>query len=378
MTWYRCGGIPSNVLNLKTVSSASGAIASFDTDLQENLVKCLCNIVATQESGTPTPDSPKAITGFSSVVIEPRGRNILPFPYRQMNGTYGTITMSTDSTGKIHLSGTNGNSTQYIFLYGYSGAPIPEWIRGGVKYSVYPATQANKYFTQMILYGSPALSITGGNDATLPDDLSGYTGFAVVIGVYANAVLNDDVYPMVIADEYDDTEQFESYTGTPVTVSLGQTVYGGYLNLTTGEMTITHGTGTFTGDASETWYVNSELNGFSIIITDMKVGNRQAGLSNRFVTSFSSATTSNSCWFGVNSNRFILVECTATTGSTVDDLKTWLSSNNVTIVYPLAIPTTVQLTPHQIQTLNDQINNIYCDSGDIEVDFLETVAHAIA
>jgi hypothetical protein len=49
--------------------TASGAIATFDTSLALPLQDCTIEINAVQESGTPTPSSPKAISGFTGANI---------------------------------------------------------------------------------------------------------------------------------------------------------------------------------------------------------------------------------------------------------------------------------------------------------------------
>ena len=50
--------------------------------------------------------------------------------------------------------------------------------------------------------------------------------------------------------------------------------------------------------------------------------------------------------------------------TTVSDFKSWLSSNNMQVVYPLATPTTYPLTPGQVKTLLG-VNNIWADTGKI-------------
>ena len=50
-------------------NTASGAIATFDTSLALPLQDCTIAINAVQESGTPTPSSPKAISGFTGANI---------------------------------------------------------------------------------------------------------------------------------------------------------------------------------------------------------------------------------------------------------------------------------------------------------------------
>ena len=55
--------------------------------------------------------------------------------------------------------------------------------------------------------------------------------------------------------------------------------------------------------------------------------------------------------------------------SALADFKTWLSNNTITVVYPLATPTTVQLTAQQLTTLLGQ-NNVFADAGDVDVTYV--------
>lgn len=57
--------------------TASGAIANFTTSVVKPLVNLTAYFKATQEAGTPTPQSPKAITGVSAVNVVHCGKNLV-------------------------------------------------------------------------------------------------------------------------------------------------------------------------------------------------------------------------------------------------------------------------------------------------------------
>lgn len=61
-----CNKIAS-ILPTKTVG---GAIANFETDIDMPYQALKCDIIPTQEAGTPTTSSPKPISGWSQIVIE--------------------------------------------------------------------------------------------------------------------------------------------------------------------------------------------------------------------------------------------------------------------------------------------------------------------
>ena len=109
------------------------------------------------------------------------------------------------------------------------------------------------------------------------------------------------------------TRDYASYQGEQYTTQLGQTVYGGTLNVLTGKLTVTKGyIASYNGEELNTPWISS-LDGYAI-------------------------------------------GATPTTGAQV--------------VYDLETPTTVQLTGHQI-TLRKGANTMFADAGDISLKFTD-------
>ena len=54
--------------------------------------------------------------------------------------------------------------------------------------------------------------------------------------------------------------------------------------------------------------------------------------------------------------------------STLQEFKDYVDTQDIQIVYPLYTPITYQLTTHQVTTLLGS-NNIWSDTGDIDVDY---------
>lgn len=69
MAYFHTTVLDNQIKALPTVGTASGSVASFDTNMTEDLISCVSYINATQASGTPTPTDPKAITGKSSITL---------------------------------------------------------------------------------------------------------------------------------------------------------------------------------------------------------------------------------------------------------------------------------------------------------------------
>ena len=154
------------------------------------------------------------------------------------------------------------------------------------------------------------------------------------------------------------------------------TVYGGTLDVTTGVLTVNKVALTFNG--SEDWAsttanghtrqrVNSVLIGIKQITGGWQTPNL---ISDIYPTKTPNATYAgtvgitnqqNSADLYIMDNRYDYV------GST-SDYKTWLSTNNLKVVYELATLQTYQLTPTEVATLLGD-NTIWADTGDTEVEY---------
>ncbi|MEE0951306.1 MAG: hypothetical protein U0L62_03735 [Paludibacteraceae bacterium] len=151
---------------------------------------------------------------------------------------------------------------------------------------------------------------------------------------------------------------YEPYQGSTYTTSLGQTVYGGTLDMVSGVLTVDKAMVTL--DGSETWNVNSATSGlYYTTIANLK--DNGLAISNAFEqTTVAGANMANGQFKLVAPNLVNI----KTEHTTVTDWKTWLSSNNVQLCYELATPQTYTLTPQQIKTLVGT-NNVWASSGDI-------------
>lgn len=152
-------------------------------------------------------------------------------------------------------------------------------------------------------------------------------------------------------------------------IAFGDTIYGGTLNATTGVLTATYGKTTF--DGSEDWSVYSNYGmGFSVIVSEMLTQSFGVGLSNVFtrVTSSTISSQSNGVRFGANNKRLYFTQLNITGVSDLATWQTWLSNNDVYVVYPLDTPLIIPLTTTAINTYYG-VNNFSADTGDISVSY---------
>lgn len=162
---------------------------------------------------------------------------------------------------------------------------------------------------------------------------------------------------------------YEPYNGNTYTTSLGRTVYGGTLDVVSGVLTVDRamvdlGTLNWTYDATVPRFYSTNIK------TTVK-----APLDNSVVNAISSdyiATSFNELYVLDKRNGTFAVGATGTLSiintSYTDATAFKTAMNGVQLVYELATPQTIQLTPQEVELLKGQ-NNLWCDSGNIEVTY---------
>ena len=182
-----------------------------------------------------------------------------------------------------------------------------------------------------------------------------------------------NICPITGHDEV--TVNFGAEQGTAdetYTTSLGQTVYGGTLDMVSGVLTADKAMVTLNG--SETWnewrgaayYTNvgSLVGGAGYPVEMMSNSFRWIGRRNEPPSSVKLGDfLSNAVSVGGNWNGNVSFFYDNLVGG-VDNFKAWVASNPIQIVYTLNTPLTYTLTAQQIKTLVGT-NNVWASSGDI-------------
>ena len=218
------------IYDLLPAGTASGAVANFDTKMGNvPLIYCKANIVASQPSGTPTPSSPLAISGYTGMSLSVFNKNLITV--KNGSGTINGVGYSLSvSDQTITLNGTAFSSggrttrlTDVLYL------PV-----GSYRFSV-----VGTYTSSFILSNADTdayISGQGTFNISTPTRL--FVGTNVVNG-----------------STYDETVQIQIEKGTTTTTYVkpntttypvswqdeAGTVYGGNLDLTSGVLTVTHG-----------------------------------------------------------------------------------------------------------------------------------------
>lgn len=168
----------------------------------------------------------------------------------------------------------------------------------------------------------------------------------------------------------------EASAGTTYSVSW-QTeagkVFGGYVDLVSGVLTVDRVSVVYEGGNDEAWTMSTggsdDTSWHQFYTPRTSAKNSLNAICNRFPTKDIAYRGTESLLVAYTDRTFrIALKDSDLLITSVDDWKTWLSTNNVQIVYELATPITYQLTPQQIKSLLGY-NNAWCDTGDVDIDY---------
>ena len=209
------------------------------------------------------------------------------------------------------------------------------------------------------------------------DAIASFTGLReapIKLRAYINAIQEgsgdpapDNIRPISGRDSITITANSVDYD-----ISLGDTIYGGSLDVTTGVLTVTHEI----VDLGTLNYTKIAYGSNTCFYADVPLGKSTGGTSQAFAIC-SQYVQANSIYIARNADKTftfgdgyisqrsqIKIVDNDYANSTVEQFKT--AMNGVQLVYELATPITVQLTPTQIYQIIGS-NSISSDSGNVEV-----------
>lgn len=349
-----------------SIITSSGSICTFNA-LQEGLPlkSHSVEVVATQSgSGTPSPSNPRPITGYSAINIWATGKNLVKYPYQTITNTWNGMSV-VENNGVLTIEGTQNGVGSFIFgevnlkkNITYTLSPFYDYLSGNELYmnlTLYDFN--NNLVVKNVNLNSSSFTVN--NDCTARLYLNPSSG---ANGKYFHFTVSPQI-------EVGNGTSYTLYNGTYTAITIGSTVYGGYYDVRTGVLTVTHGFEIYDGSVDETW------DAFNI---DLRMGVRgrttanksyvDSNISNIFDNSTSNETYADEAnsytWRSspyVSNLVFFYVPLSENITS-VEQWRTWLSNHPTTICYELATPTTIQLAPCPIDTL-EGVNNIFADCG---------------
>ena len=359
------------IVDILPTETKSGSVANFETDLELPYQLAKFGIVATQEAGTPTPSSPKAISGWSEVKITRCGANLCnqadivsAYPSKYTVDTDGSIkTVGNLSvadvlwTNKSKVSGV----LNVIFVSKYQNTGSvgirPKIIYTDGTNNVIYATNTQDYSTKTIL------------------TTSSKTVDKIVVDYGTNNPTN--FYLMVTLDTSATT--YEAYNGQEITIALGDTYYGGYVTQDKAghrQLVVTYGIVDM-GDLSWNRYNFSGTYCFYVQLPLMKA-RYPKGMCNIFEksTQINPTNLTNYTFLLDNGthNKYIYLRDDDYTDK--DTFKTAMVGNK--FVYELAEPIVIDLPDGEPINALVGTNNVFCDSGDTEVTYKLSINKALS
>ena len=313
------------------------------------------NVLAT--GGNGTPDNPNPINGYTEANITRCGVNLFDKDGGNIINAYLSTKIEALAVAKTVFAKCKP-STQYTvsktagqrFIVAYT-KELP-----ALNVPIYGVVQDGT---------ASHITITTGVDAK-------YIVAMVYNGNVDSGTADEMLASVQIAEGTDTT--YHPYTGNTYTVSFGQTVYGGVLDVTRGKLHVTfkkvHLTSSLSymygGSAGNIWY--SANDAYQPTTTS------ESGLviSSHFKAVTQSAMGSNdNCLCKTQNNAVIWIKDTTEGWTDVATFKTWLdtqdaNNNPVEVAFKLATPFDIDLTPEQIEALLG-VNNVYADCGNVTV-----------
>ena len=315
--------------------TATGNPLTFLADLSKPLKSLVANFLPVQASGTPSLENELPITGWTGVNVWCGGRNITEILKNAPYGTYEGFgfkhmltfkvkpntdyTLSSTSTGSINVLYFNGTNSQYV----------------GVNASN-PRTQ------------------NSGSSGTLTVLLYDRENIAD----YENGTIKVQLEEGSVATPID------QYEGTTYPVTFPSTIYGGYVDLVTGEVWATYGADVYDGSNDEQWNKLStgSASAFGMTINKTGFNKNNPHLVCDYLKPIAKNVTWGNFdnWISYNDTNFVTGIQSITT---VPDWREYLAEHNLMVAYELASPVLITtLTSQQITAIKGN-NTIWSDAN---------------
>ena len=299
------------------------------------------------------------ISGHTEVTVTDCGKNLLPYPYQNTTKVTNGITFTDNGDGTITANGTATAEAQFLLT---TSLPNSEWT-GKILSGCPQGGSTSTYYITAQVSGFPWTMYARdiGNGVTITD--SGYANIRFLISIKSGQTVNNLTFkPMIcLATEADAT--YEPYRRQSYTTELGRTVYGGTLDVVSGELVIDRAyvdLGTLNWTYNSRGYFDGSTSHVQSEIKRPSDGAKTVGL----VCSQYVEATTNQIYNGEVETavavRHVNGYIWAKDGRYTDAAAFKTAMNGVQLVYPLATPQTYQLTPQQISLLAGE-NHLWSD-----------------
>ena len=308
------------------------------------------------QDGTPTPDTPIDIQSVGDLTT----KNLLAYPYSNTTKTENGITFTDNGDGTIIV---NGTATADVRFYCRSASDMITISPGTYTMSGCPdGGSAKTYYVGGFAYNA----FSSGQTFSVDDTISDWFYIMVKSGTTANNLIFKPQLELgSTATEYEPYHKYD----VPITVAgtssetkhiyLNEPLrkvgdYADYIDFKNKKVVRNVGETTF--NRSETWVLTGDVlagvyQGFAVSnsVYNIPKGTKLICLSDKFPYASGKAanivTIANSA-YGLR----IIIGAEYVPDLDVTTFKTWLSANNVKIIYPIATPTEESISLPALKT----------------------------
>lgn len=330
--------------------TTSGTIASFADGSDVLPAKSVLVTLAPKQSGsgTPSPSNVRPISGWDEVETNVTGVNVWDEEWEL--GGYNT------TTGEPEVRTDAIRSKNYVHV-------LPST-------SYYVKCSA----TMVICYYDADKNYVGyaekSNSVFAVPNNACYIRFRMATN-YGTTYNHD------ICINYPSTDhEYHAYNGHTYTTDLPQTVYGGTLDVVSGVLTVDRAM--IVLDGTEAWGKDGDLSGYHRFYVENNDIKKQTNYIGHIVTNACEVVNTYAYFAGfsgemavtaysIMTNLYNYLYLISKSLSSVADVKAYLASNPLQVVYELATPTTIQCDPQTVQTLIGD-NNVWGGSA-VVVDY---------
>lgn len=312
-------------------------VVTINDAVPANLADCSVKVEPVQSgSGTPSPENVRSISGHTECVVTRTGFNI-------WKGT------GTDGKAIANDGGTYNSENNFVTGYVRVFPNIKYYVNG------------NNWENWIGTYKNDNTHIE--NVRVNASDRSVIFSENVYYARFTGKLANKSTACINIFDENRNGD-YEPYKGQQYTLAFGDTIYGGTVDFDSGVMTVDRAVVDL---GSLSYKYISETNRFNANVTDIKLAStRTLDIMSECYEAITDgrvyANVPNNSIYNGDRDGKVFVHDNRFTDPT--DLATAL--DGMSLVYPIAIPFTVQLTPQQIQLLQGT-NTLYASTGQISV-----------
>lgn len=332
--------------------TASGAIASFSDGADDLPLKSLVvdiNPIQDLSNGDPSPENLCPISGWDEVNVQRTGKNLFSFdPAKAKTGTtdagtiraycpLGVSNCTLSFSAELIDSGSVSTATINI-------GKLKDGKLSALNSFIWP----NGITKRTVTFSENEQAVLMTSDSSVTSIITNIPKYHICVTTGSTP------------------QSYEPYTGRSITIDLGQTVYGGKLDVLSGELVVDRAS----VDLGTLDWARSSERFYSLLSPVAK----PSGNYNVPVNAVCSAYKNLSQNAVYAKNIGIAIQSLAGNSLYVYDPKYTDASafksamNGVQLCYELATPLEIQLDAHTLNSLYG-VNNIWADTGDTEVEY---------